>query len=98
MKITLALLLMFASTVVLAQSNTPAAPSPGSAPETVAPKPAPPSNAAAKPAAKPAAPRKEPDRSAAYFHYSLAHIYEELVSMYNRSEYANKAIDEYKLA
>jgi len=40
----------------------------------------------------------KPDRAAAYYHYSLAHIYEELVSMYGRSEFASKAIDEYKLA
>jgi tetratricopeptide (TPR) repeat protein len=38
------------------------------------------------------------DRSAAYYHYSLAHIYEEMVAMYGRSEYAAKAIEEYKLA
>jgi tetratricopeptide (TPR) repeat protein len=41
---------------------------------------------------------KQPDRSQAYYHYSLAHIYEELVSLYQRSEFANKAIEEYKLA
>ena len=41
---------------------------------------------------------KLPDRSAAYYHYSLAHIYEEMVAMYGRSEYAAKAIEEYKLA
>lgn len=39
-----------------------------------------------------------PDRSAAYYHYSLAHIYEELVSLYQRPEFATKAIEEYKLA
>ncbi|HUQ49819.1 MAG TPA: tetratricopeptide repeat protein [Terriglobales bacterium] len=38
------------------------------------------------------------DRAAAYYHYSLAHIYEELVSLYGRTEFANRAIDEYKLA
>lgn len=52
-----------------------------------------------KPAASatPAAP-KTPDRAAAYYHYSLAHIYEELVTVYGRSEFASKAIEEYKLA
>src|SRR5260370_21972758 len=39
-----------------------------------------------------------PDRSAAYYHYGLAHIYEEMVAMYGRSEYATKAIEEYNLA
>jgi tetratricopeptide (TPR) repeat protein len=38
------------------------------------------------------------DRSAAYYHYSMAHIYEELVSVYGRSDLASKAIDEYRLA
>jgi tetratricopeptide (TPR) repeat protein len=40
----------------------------------------------------------KPDRSAAYYHYSMAHIYEELVSVYGRSDLATKAIDEYRLA
>src|SRR3954462_5367552 len=34
----------------------------------------------------------KPDRGAAYYPYSLAHIYEELVSMYGRSEFVSKAI------
>ncbi len=41
---------------------------------------------------------KKPDKAAAYYHYSLAHIYEELVTMYGRTEYASKAIDEYRQA
>ena len=48
--------------------------------------------------ATPATPAVKPDRAAAYYHYSLGHIYEELVSSYARSEFANKAIEEYKLA
>ena len=39
---------------------------------------------------KPAAPRKV-DRAAAYYHYALAHMYEEQVTMYGRSEAASKA-------
>ncbi|MCU1309511.1 MAG: Tetratricopeptide repeat protein [Candidatus Angelobacter sp.] len=42
--------------------------------------------------------KKPRDRAAAYYHYALAHSYEELVALYGRSEYANKAIEEYKLA
>ncbi|HJS97924.1 MAG TPA: tetratricopeptide repeat protein [Terriglobales bacterium] len=38
------------------------------------------------------------DRAAAYYHYSMAHIYEELVQSYGRSDLANKAIDEYRAA
>src|SRR5215813_10626204 len=57
------------------------------------------SNAAKAPEGKPQAQApKKVDRAAAYYHYSLAHIYEELVSMYGRSEFASKAIEEYRLA
>src|SRR5258707_11448816 len=54
--------------------------------------------------AKPADPRpvpatrKAPDRAAAYYHFALAHMYEEQVASYGRSELANKAIEEYRLA
>ena len=43
------------------------------------------------------APRKL-DKAAAYYHYTLAHMYEEQVAVYGRSELANKAIEEYRLA
>ncbi len=49
------------------------------------------------PAAAQTAPKKV-DRAAAYYHYALAHMYEEMVAMYGRSEYATKAIEEYRLA
>jgi tetratricopeptide (TPR) repeat protein len=38
------------------------------------------------------------DHAASYYHFGLAHMYEEMMGMYGRSEYANKAIDEYRLA
>ncbi len=38
-----------------------------------------------------------PDRGQAYYHYALAHMYEDMVSE-GHSEYANKALEEYKLA
>jgi tetratricopeptide (TPR) repeat protein len=47
--------------------------------------------------AMPPAPRKV-DRAAAYYHYSVAHMYEEQVTVYGRSELANKAIEEYRQA
>ena len=50
----------------------------------------------AKPVA-PAAPRKV-DKAAAYYHYALAHMYEEQVAVYGRSDMASKAIEEYRLA
>src|SRR5438132_6468742 len=44
-----------------------------------------------------AAPRKV-DKASAYYHYALAHMYEEQVAVYGRSELANKAIEEYRQA
>src|SRR5450432_1622724 len=44
------------------------------------------------------APAKQPDKAAAYYHYSMAHIYEEMVTAYGKTELANKAIDEYRMA
>ena len=43
-------------------------------------------------------PSEKPNKADAYYHYSLAHIYEELVTMYGRTEYAPKAIEEYRAA
>lgn len=45
----------------------------------------------------PAAPHKV-DKGAAYYHYALAHMYEDQWSVYARSDLASKAIDEYRLA
>jgi tetratricopeptide (TPR) repeat protein len=56
--------------------------------------------AASKPAeskAAQASPHKG-DHAAAYYHYTLAHLYEEQVTAYGRSELANKAMEEYRLA
>src|SRR5436853_1556066 len=47
--------------------------------------------------AAPPAPRKV-DKAAAYYHYMLPHMYEEQVAFYGRSDLANKAIEEYRLA
>ena len=57
------------------------------------------SNSAAASSEKtaPATPRKI-DRAGSYYHYSLAHYYEEMVTAYGRSDMANKAIEEYRLA
>ena len=40
----------------------------------------------------------QPDRAAAYYHYTLASVYEDMVSNYGRPEFATQAIEEYKLA
>jgi len=57
----------------------------------------PPTTTPASPAAgAPSAPKT--DRSAAYYHFGLAHMYEDMATNYGRPEYATRAIEEYKLA
>src|SRR6202522_3641290 len=51
-----------------------------------------------KPTSTPPATAQKPDRSAAYYHFGLAHMYEEMATNYGRPEYATRAIEEYKLA
>src|ERR1700753_2654125 len=64
----------------------------------------PPQQPAAPAAAAPANPAtgtpntQKPDRSAAYYHFGLAHMYEDMATNYGRPEYAPRAIEEYKLA
>ena len=53
--------------------------------------------------AQPGAPQdakqpSQPDKAAAYYHFMMAHMYEEMVSTYGRTDYASKAIDEYRAA
>lgn len=45
-----------------------------------------------------AAAAQQPDRASAYYHYALAHMYEEMATTYGRPEYATRSIEEYKLA
>src|SRR6478672_3877066 len=98
-RIFLSLMFLLTTVTVFAQqgksSKTPAAPGQKEA--------APQKGAATKDAAKDAnasQPKtdKKPDQAAAYYHFSLAHMYEEMMAMYGRSEYATKAIEEYRLA
>src|SRR5277367_1306206 len=60
------------------------------------PAPSTPAATTSKPATAPA-PRKL-DRAAAYYHYTVAHLYEDQFAVYNRSDLATKAIEEYRLA
>src|SRR5438874_2815842 len=57
------------------------------------------SNSAAKQPAQPAesAPHKV-DKAAAYYHFTMAHMYEEEMAVYGRSDLVSKAIQEYRLA
>ena len=57
-------------------------------------KPAPPAATAPDTASTSA----DPDRAGAYYHYMLAHEYEDMANTYGRPEYATRAIEEYKLA
>jgi len=90
-------LLLLTTASVFAQQNSPKSQAPAkSAPSK---KDAAPSQQS--PAAKTteqSAADKKPDQAAAYYHFSLAHMYEEMMAMYGRSEYATKAIEEYRLA
>ena len=76
------LLIISVASAALAQTN--------SSPTTTGP-----SQPDSKPA--PTSTRKV-DKSAAYYHYTLAHMYEEMVTAYGRSDLAVKATEEYRLA
>jgi tetratricopeptide (TPR) repeat protein len=57
--------------------------------------------AAAQTSSAPADSKSEPhkvDKAAAYYHYALAHMYEEEITAYGRSELTSKAIEEYRAA
>jgi tetratricopeptide (TPR) repeat protein len=54
-----------------------------------------PSASAASAAVAPAA---APDRASSYYHYGLAHLYEDMAVNAGRSDYATQAVEQYKLA
>jgi tetratricopeptide (TPR) repeat protein len=54
--------------------------------------------ATSKPATVTASAPRKLDRAAAYYHYTVAHMYEDQFAVYNRSDLATKAIEEYRLA
>src|SRR6267142_3012236 len=93
-------LLLLTTTSVFAQQSSPKSQSPAKAAPSKK-EAAPAQQAPAKPD-QPIADKKtadkKPDQAAAYYHFSLAHMYEEMMAMYGRSEYATKAIEEYRLA
>lgn len=43
-------------------------------------------------------PPRKVDHAVAYYHYAMAHMYEEMVTAYGRSDLASKATEEYRLA
>ena len=56
------------------------------------------STAAPKADQKPGAKADNPDKAGAYYHYMMAHEYEEMATTLGRGEYATRAIEEYKMA
>jgi tetratricopeptide (TPR) repeat protein len=86
MKSTYPLLFLFPLLVVSAGFAQPPASSPADSKTA----------AESKTASQPA--NHKPDRASAYYHYAMAHMYEEQVAVYGRSDLANKAIEEYRLA
>jgi len=81
------LLATFALTAsALAQAAKPSTPQPATPPAA---------NSAASPSSDKSA---TPDQASAYYHYMMAHEYEEMATTFGRSEYASRAIEEYKMA
>ncbi len=94
--------LIAVSVTLFAQTARPAGPTQTTPPVRVILEPAQKAPPSANPAPaapqKPANPSGKVDRAAAYYHFSLAHMYEELATSYQQPEFASKAIEEYKLA
>jgi len=99
-------LILTALTVAVSAQSTTQQKAPAKQPSATTPapaKPVAPATDAQKPAEQKSAESAKPaeqkvDRAASYYHFSLAHMYEEMMAMYGRSEYATKAIEEYRLA
>jgi tetratricopeptide (TPR) repeat protein len=79
---------LFSGSVLVAQG----------APTTIADSPVSSPSAGASATSSPASNKAKVDRAAAYYHFALAHMYEEQVATYGRSDLANKAIEEYRAA
>jgi tetratricopeptide (TPR) repeat protein len=76
----------------------PPASNPGNAmpPDTVAPGKTPPAQQSSQKSG--AAANTASNRADAYYHYSLGHFYEEMVTSYGRADYLSSAVEEYKKA
>jgi tetratricopeptide (TPR) repeat protein len=84
------------ATVAAVAQASPTSPS-GSTPDAKPAPSAPSQSAPTQSASTQSAPRKV-DKAAAYYHYTLAHMYEEMVTAYGRSDLAAKATEEYRIA
>ena len=65
---------------------------------TFAQEPAPPAAQTPNPAGNPSSAPRKVDKAAAYYHFTMAHMYEEQMAAYGRSDLVSKAIDEYRQA
>lgn len=93
-----ATLMLSLSSAALAQ-QTPATPTPSPTPaEIPAQKPATITTPARSSTPSASTSVTAPDRSASYYHYGLAHMYEDMAVNAGRADYATQAIEEYKLA
>jgi len=81
--------------LVVVLSSLAFAQQPASNPESVPAKAAAPE---ANPKPGPDAGPKKVDKAAAYYHFTMAHMYEEEMAAYGRSDLVSKAIDEYRQA
>ena len=68
----------------------------GTKPESPAPPPK--ADVSPAPTTTTPVPAIKADRAASYYHYALAHMYEEQMAAYGRSDLATKAIEEYRAA
>src|SRR6266481_4556374 len=78
---------LFSALILLTASLTFAQQQPSASTEKAQP-----TDSASAPAA-----RKE-NKAAAYYHFTMAHMYEEQMAAYGRSDLVSKAIEEYRLA
>jgi tetratricopeptide (TPR) repeat protein len=84
-------------TISIASIAAVAQTSPSASPDSAAPE-AKPAQASPGPSSLGQSSPRKFDRAAAYYHYTLAHMYEEMVTAYGRSDLAIKATEEYRLA
>jgi tetratricopeptide (TPR) repeat protein len=89
--------LFLSITVFLAIAAAVAQTSPSASPDSAAPDAKPAQSSSGQSSSGQSSQRKF-DRAAAYYHYTLAHMYEEMVTAYGRSDLAIKATEEYRLA
>jgi tetratricopeptide (TPR) repeat protein len=83
---------------VSAQNQNQGAQTPAASPAPAASTPALPAAKVTAGASGPDAGAANPDTTSAYYHFMVAHEYEEMATTFGRTEYATRAIEEYKMA